>query len=50
MRCVIETPSFRISAKKINLTEDERFEITTTITADPLTGNLIPGAGGARKI
>jgi hypothetical protein len=50
MHCVIETPSFRKSAKKINLTEDERFEITTTIAADPLIGDLIPGAGGARKI
>lgn len=49
MRTVIETPTFQKQAEKI-WTEDERLEFIDWIAANPLSGDVIPGADGARKV
>ncbi|CAM5788953.1 DNA-binding protein [Ottowia pentelensis] len=49
MRMVIETPTFQKQAAKL-WTEDERLEFIDWIAANPLTGDVIPGADGARKV
>ncbi|TAM76545.1 MAG: DNA-binding protein [Candidimonas sp.] len=49
MRTVIETPTFQKQAEKIWL-EDERLDFITWIAANPLAGDVIPGAEGARKV
>lgn len=49
VRTVIETPTFQKQATKL-WTEDERFEFIDWIAANPLAGDVIPGADGARKV
>ena len=49
MRTVIETPSFQKQADAL-WTEDERLEFVTWISLNPLDGDVIPGANGARKV
>jgi hypothetical protein len=49
MRTVIETPTFQKQADKI-WAESERFEFIDWIAANPLAGDVIPGADGARKV
>jgi mRNA-degrading endonuclease RelE of RelBE toxin-antitoxin system len=49
MRTVIETPSFQKQADKI-WSESERLEFIDWIAANPLAGDVIPGADGARKV
>jgi len=49
MRTVIETPTFQRQAEKI-WSEDERFEFIGWIACNPLVGDVIPGADGARKV
>lgn len=49
MRTVIETPTFQKQASKIWL-EDERLDFITWIADNPLAGEVIPGAEGARKV
>ncbi len=49
MRTVIETPSFAKLADKI-WTEDERLDFIEWIAQNPLSGDVIPGAEGARKV
>jgi mRNA-degrading endonuclease RelE of RelBE toxin-antitoxin system len=49
MRTVIETPTFQKQAEKI-WSEDERLAFIDWIAANPLAGDVIPGADGARKI
>lgn len=49
MRTVVETPTFQRQAEKIWL-EDERLDFITWIAAHSLAGEVIPGAGGARKV
>ena len=50
MHTVLETESFAAGAKALDLTEEERLEITQSIAKDPTQGDLIVGTGGARKI
>jgi hypothetical protein len=50
MHCVLFTPSFERSAKAVGLTEDEKFEIASSLAEDPQMGVLIAGTGGARKV
>jgi hypothetical protein len=45
----METEAFARQAALVGLTEDERHEIAGLLSADPKRGELIPGAGGARK-
>lgn len=50
MQTVIQTPTFLADAKAAGLEDAELAEITATIAADPLIGDIIPGMGGARKV
>jgi hypothetical protein len=50
MQTVIHTPTFLADAKAAGLDDAELAEIASTIAADPLAGDLIPGTGGARKV
>ena len=49
MRTVIETPTFQKQAAKLWI-EGERLEFIDWIAANPLAGDVIPGAEGARKV
>lgn len=49
MRTVIETPTFQKQASKI-WSEDEWLEFIVWIAANPMVGDVIPGADGARKV
>ena len=46
---VIETPTFQKQAGKL-WSEDERLAFIDWIAANPLAGDVIPGADGARKV
>jgi hypothetical protein len=48
MHTVIETPTFLTGCRHAGLSEDDLAEIVRAISSDPLAGDLIPGAGGAR--
>lgn len=49
VRTVIETPTFQKQAERL-WSEDERLAFIDWIAANPLTGDVIPGADGARKV
>lgn len=49
MKTVIETSTFQKQVDKI-WSEDERFSFITYISANPESGDVIPGTDGARKI
>lgn len=49
MRTVIETPTFQKQAGKI-WSEDERMAFIVWIAENPMAGDVIPGADGARKV
>lgn len=50
MHAVLATPTFESDAKRAGLADEELQHIASTIAADPLAGDLIPGTGGARKM
>jgi len=50
MHAVIETPSFLIDCRNAGLFDDEISGIVAAISLDPMSGDLIPGTGGARKL
>lgn len=49
MRTVIETPTFQRQAEKF-WSSDERLAFIAWIAVNPLAGDVIPGAEGARKV
>lgn len=49
MRTVIETPTFQRNAAKL-WSDDERVAFIDWIALNPLTGDVVPGADGARKV
>jgi len=49
MKTVIETPTLQKQAEAI-WTEDERLTFISWISQNPLAGDVIPGAEGARKV
>ncbi len=49
MKTVIETPTFQKQAESI-WTENERLAFISWISQNPLVGDVIPGADGARKV
>ncbi|MEQ1558105.1 MAG: hypothetical protein ABL933_04085 [Methyloglobulus sp.] len=49
MRTVIETLDFQKQAAKV-WSDDERLEFIDWIAANPLAGDVIAGADGARKV
>ena len=50
MQTVIQTSTFLADAKAAGLDDVELAEITATIAANPLIGDIIPGTGGTRKV
>jgi hypothetical protein len=46
---VVETPQFIAQADKL-LTTAERDELISYLAANPMAGDLVPGAGGIRKL
>lgn len=50
MQTVIEAPEFLRRAKECGVTDEERAEIVDFIAANPMAGDEISGAGGARKV
>lgn len=49
MLTVVETPIFIRSAKEV-WSEEERNEFVDWIASNPIVGDVIPGAGGLRKV
>ena len=49
MLTVIETPTFQ-KLVDVVWSEDERLEFVTWLSRNPLAGDVIPGAEGARKV
>lgn len=49
MRTVIETPTFQKQASKL-WSDEERLAFIDWIAANPLAGDVVPGADGARKV
>ena len=49
VRTVIETPTFQRQVQKL-WSEDERLAFIDWIAMNPLAGDVIPGAEGARKV
>jgi hypothetical protein len=50
MQTVLTTSTFDRQARAAGLTDDEVAAMAAEIGADPLSGDLIPGTGGARKL
>lgn len=50
MQTVLATSVFLRQAKVVGLGEDEIGEIIDVLASNPMLGDLIPGAGGARKL
>jgi hypothetical protein len=49
MHAVIQSETFLADCRNAGLSEDETFRMVWAISNDPLSGDLIPGTGGARK-
>jgi mRNA-degrading endonuclease RelE of RelBE toxin-antitoxin system len=49
MHTVVETPTFQKQVEKI-WSESERMDFIDWIAENPLSGDVIPGAQGARKV
>ena len=49
MRAVVETPQYLADAERL-FTTDERVTIVDRLANDPRCGQVIPGAGGIRKV
>ena len=49
MQTVAETPTFTRQADKL-FSEDDKRELIDLLAEDPMTGDLIPGTGGVRKL
>ena len=50
MQTVVETPAFLNDARSLRLSDGERLAMVTWIAANPATGDVIEGTGGARKV
>jgi hypothetical protein len=50
MHSVLLTPTFERHAKAAGISEDELEEIVVWLAENPLSGDLIPETGGARKV
>jgi hypothetical protein len=50
VQTVIETAHFLRDARKVGISDEERTAIVRQISVDPVSGDLVPGTGGARKI
>jgi putative transcriptional regulator len=50
MHTVIETAAYLAAAKGAGMSEEERSAVVDIIAADPTSGEIMPGCGGARKL
>ena len=50
MHGIVLTPTFLRQAEREGLSEDDLFDISSSIAADPLGGDLMSGTGGAKKV
>ncbi len=50
MHTVVETQSYLRAADEAGMSADERDEVASTVAANPVIGDLIPGTGGMRKL
>jgi len=50
LQTVVETPAFLHDAQALGIPDSERLAIVTWVAAHPDAGNVIEGAGGARKV
>jgi hypothetical protein len=50
MQTVLETPTFERSAERAGISDDERADIVSLLSANPTAGEIIPETGGARKL
>ncbi len=50
MQTVLTTPTFDRHARAAGLTDDEVAAIASHLAADPISGELMVGTGGARKL
>jgi hypothetical protein len=50
MHAVVETHSFRRTARAAGVTETELLAIVDFVAAEPAAGDLMEGTGGARKL
>ena len=50
MHTVLETSNFHRDADKAGMTESERFDLFTFLSANPEAGDLIKQSGGCRKV
>lgn len=50
MHAIIETSTYLADAKSAGLSDDNRAAVIATIAADPSSGALMQGTGGARKL
>lgn len=50
MHTVVETPEYLTAARRVGMTDDERFRAITIISENPQAGDVIKGSGGARKV
>mgnify|MGYP001251340793 CR=1 FL=1 len=49
VRTAIETPTFQRQVDKL-WTEEQRLDFLAWLAANPEVGDVVPGAGGARKV
>jgi hypothetical protein len=50
LQTVVETPAFLNDARRLGLSEAERFAMVTWLASNPAAGDVIEGTGGARKM
>jgi hypothetical protein len=50
LHAVAEMPTFQREAAAAGMSEAEKAELISFLAANPQTGDLIPGTGGARKL
>lgn len=50
MQTVVETPEYLAATKKVGMTDKEREAAVSFLAANPAAGEIIPGAGGCRKV
>lgn len=50
MHAVIETQDYLNDAASAGMSDAERLQIVTALSANPQLGDLMPGTGGARKV
>lgn len=50
MHTVVETRAYLSATDDVGMTDNERAAIVSTLSANPQTGDIMSGCGGARKL